>query len=271
MTKSGHQKDSFMMMHLFQAICLLSFLLRCNAFCATNTTPSSQARKMLNLSTTLKQSNYDSSESTNSALNRRSFVNKIIIGTTAGALSTSFPAVLVQAAEEGKEDSSSTFPSTFKRSNPKSGFGYEFIPPPSVIKTANKPVQTHLDEINLPTEVKGYTYGITVDPIRIKSLRDFGTPNEVAAKIVMAELRRDGVLDVTLARDAREDVDRGAYDVEYISDGKRGEKHFATRTIVQDGKLYVLTIQVKQADWKTYEGEVIDALQSFRVLDKDAF
>ena len=65
----------------------------------------------------------------------------------------------------------------------------------------NHYIQTHLNEINLPTGIKGhYTYGITVDLIRIsKSLKDFGTPDDVAAKIFMAELRRDRVLDLTLA------------------------------------------------------------------------
>ena len=161
--------------------------------------------------------------------------------------------------------------SSFKRVNVKLGFGYEFIPPPSVIKTSNKPLQTHLDEINLPTNTKGYTYGVTVDPIRITSLKDFGTPSEVAAKIVMAELRRDGVLDVTLTRDAKEDMTSGAYDVEYVSDGKRGKKHFVTRTVVNDGKLYVLTVQVKEDEWKDLEAEVIDAVHSFHVIGKEGW
>jgi hypothetical protein len=102
----------------------------------------------------------------------------------------------------------------------------------------NKPLQTHLDEVTLPITtigLKGYTYGVTVDPIRLDSLREFGTPSEVAAKIVMAELRRDGVMDVTTGRDPVEDADTGAYDVEYISDGSRGRKHFVTRPVGGEG------------------------------------
>ena len=197
---------------------------------------------------------------------RRSVLKSTIINSLGGISLSVFPS-FVEAAVETEELASSSF----RRTNTKLNFGYEFITPPSVIKTSNKPLQTHLDEINLPTNTKGYTYGVTVDPIRIKSLKDFGTPSEVAAKIVMAELKRDGVLDVTLGRDAKEDERVGAYDVEYISDGKRGKKHFVTRSIVRDGKLFVLTVQVKQENWVDLENEVLEAVQTFRVLDKDEY
>jgi len=71
----------------------------------------------------------------------------------------------------------------------------------------------------------------------------------------MAELRRDGVMDVTTGRDPVEDADTGAYDVEFISDGSRGRKHFVTRTVVKEGKLYVLTVVCKQDDWKQVEDD----------------
>ena len=99
----------------------------------------------------------------------------------------------------------------FKRVNTKSKFGYSLVLPPSYSES-NKPLQTHLDEINLSDpDIKGCQIGITVDPIRLKSLKEFGTPDEVAAKIVMAELNRDGILEVTLGRDATEDAESGAY------------------------------------------------------------
>lgn len=176
------------------------------------------------------------------------------------------------------------------RNDPKQSFAYTLtLPAPFTI--TRKPLPTHLDEVNLvttvspaedaaatagittsttttsPAPLKGYSFGITVDPIRIQSLRDFGTPNEVAAKIVMAELRRDGVLDVTMGRDPTEDPMTGAYDVEYVSDGTRGKKHFVTRTIVRGQKLYVLTVQCRESDWKSVEGEVWDTVKTFRVLD----
>ena len=196
---------------------------------------------------------------------RKSFIQSIAVATAAAT------AALPAFAEEDER----TFTRIKKDKNP---FAYT-LTLPSPPSPTNKPLQTHLDEVNLPItttstgtgsdaiNLKGYTYGITVDPIRLNSLREFGTPNEVAAKIVMAELRRDGVLDVTTGRDPKEDSETGAYDVEYISDGSRGRKHFVTRTVVKEGKLYVLTVQCKQVDWNQVEDEVWASVSTFKVLD----
>ena len=196
---------------------------------------------------------------------RRAFLKTTIATTATAAGSASLLLPQVASANDINPNSSSSNDNVFTRIK-EGQFGYT-ITLPVPIDISNKPLQTHLDEVNLQTGQKGYYYGITVDPIRIKSLREFGTPNEVAAKIVMAELRRDGVLDVTVGRDPVEDATTGGYDVEYISDGKRGKKHFVTRTIVSDGKLYVLTVQVKEEDWNPkIEKEVFDAVASFKVV-----
>lgn len=199
-------------------------------------------------------------------LSRMEFVQTAALGVIASNSLSSFPAF-------ADADSDKTFVRIKK--DGKLPFAYKFVLPASPSPT-NKPLQTHLDEVNLPITnkipegrdcaLKSYTYGVTVDPIRIQSLRQFGTPNEVAAKIVMAELRRDGVLDVTMGRDPTEDSVSGGYDVEYISDGTRGKKHFVTRTIVDDGKLYVLTAQCKEDDWKYVEDEVWASVATFQVL-----
>jgi hypothetical protein len=50
---------------------------------------------------------------------------------------------------------------------------------PSAMKQSQKPVKTHQDEINFASEdVKGYQYGITVDPVRINSLKEVRTWNK---------------------------------------------------------------------------------------------
>ena len=77
-------------------------------------------------------------------------------------------------------------------------------------------------------------------------------------------------MDVTMGRDPAEDERQGAYDVEYVSDGKRGRKHFVTRTVVKGGKLYVLTVVCKEEDWGSVEGEVWDSVKTFSVLDMDS-
>lgn len=150
--------------------------------------------------------------------------------------------------------------------NDKFKFSYTVTPPPS-FAPGNKPLKTHLDEINFsPPDVRGYTLGVTVDPVRISSIKDFGTPEEVAARVVTAEVNRDGVFKVTLAKDPVEDS-AGGYDIEYISDGKRGKKRFATRIYIKDGFLYVLTVQSKEAEYdESREKEVQACVKSFQPL-----
>ncbi len=44
---------------------------------------------------------------------------------------------------------------------------------PSTMSEGSKPVKTHLDEVNFFSDsVKRYQYGITVDPVRISSLKE---------------------------------------------------------------------------------------------------
>jgi len=152
--------------------------------------------------------------------------------------------------------------------NDKFKFSYTVTPPPTFIP-GNKPLKTHLDEINFSPEpsIRGYTLGITVDPVRINSIKEFGTPDEIAAKVVTAEVNRDGVFKVTLAKDPIEDKDAGCYDIEYISDGKRGTKYITNRIYVQDGFLYVLTAQSKVDEYdKEREADVMASVRSFKPL-----
>lgn len=151
--------------------------------------------------------------------------------------------------------------------NDKFKFSYTVTPPESFVPS-NKPLKTHLDEINFsPLDIRGYTLGVTVDPVRISKIQEFGTPEEVAARVVTAEVNRDGVFNVTLAKDPKEDVSAGCYDIEYISDGKRGTKRFVTRIYVRDGFLYVLTAQSKEGEYdKTREANVLKCVKSFRPL-----
>ena len=107
--------------------------------------------------------------------------------------------------------------------------------------------------------------GITVDPVRILSLQQFGTPEQVAARVVTAEVNRDGVVEVTLLKDPIETSD-GAYVLEYLSKGKRGDKHYVCKIYVSQEKLLVLTAQVKEADYVDKKQELMATVDSFRVL-----
>lgn len=138
---------------------------------------------------------------------------------------------------------------------------YSFSPPPSFETTA-KPLKTHLDEVEFKCETRGYKYGITVDPVRIATLEEFGTPEEVAQRVVNAEKARDGITDVELTKAA---AIGGGYGVEYVSNGKRGRKRFVTRIVVSRNLLVVLTAQVKEEEWEARMGEMLEAVGTFEV------
>lgn len=201
-------------------------------------------------------------DSQQSALQRRNFLQQVSVVTSSLFLGLTLP------SPANAETTAETQQSGEYVSLPNQKFSYTVTPPPS-FTASNKPLKTHLDEINFsPPDVRGYTLGITVDPVRIKSIREFGTPEEVAARVVTAEVNRDGVFQVTLAKDPVEDAAAGGcYDIEYISEGKRGIKRFVTRIYIKDGFLYVLTVQSKEDEYdKEREKEVVACVKSFRPL-----
>lgn len=184
--------------------------------------------------------------------NRRTFVSLLVATAT-----FSVNPMLAAPALSSPGDDSSIFTRAGK------DYGYSFLPPPE-FKPSNKPLKTHLDEINFSVEgVRGYQYGVTVDPVRIDSLKQFGTPEQVAARVVGTEIKRDGVTDVTLYGDAFEDPENGMYAINYISAGSRGIKHFVTRIAIKQNKLYVLTAQVKETEYKEREKEILSTVNTF--------
>jgi hypothetical protein len=105
----------------------------------------------------------------------------------------------------------------------------------------------------------------------------FGTPEEVAARVVTAEVNRDGVFEVTLLEDPYEvsssssspSSDReSAYILEYLSDGKRGKKVILNKIVcVSSTKLlYVLTAQCLEDDYPTLRQEIRSTVNSFQVV-----
>lgn len=143
-------------------------------------------------------------------------------------------------------------------------FSYSINIPPTM-QQSQKPVKTHQDEVNFKSDdVKGYQYGITVDPVRINSLKEFGTPEEIAAKVVTAEVNRDGIFEVTLLKDPFESKD-GAYILEYLSVGKRGDKHYLNKIFINNNELYVLTAQCKEENYSMQAKEMKETLESFKV------
>ena len=105
-----------------------------------------------------------------------------------------------------------------------------------------------------------------MDPVRIESLRQFGTPEEVAAKVVLAEVNRDGVFDVILMENPVAGPNDSFYQLNYQSKGKRGTNRFITKFYIEKQKLYAMTAQCKEDDFKNLESEMLKAAASFQVL-----
>ena len=83
-----------------------------------------------------------------------------------------------------------------------------------------------------------------------------------------AEVNRDGVFEVTLIKDpvAVEEDGVLSYILNYLSSGKRGDKRFVAKFSIQNQRLYALTGQVAEADYKDKEEEIMKAINGFRVL-----
>jgi hypothetical protein len=135
------------------------------------------------------QSIHALSEQAPRQISRRTFVASTIpptaIATTAMLAPLQFQWIAPQAAmaqSQQEELTSSTSPiaatipeTEFRRTT--SEFGYTFVPP-SNFEMGNKPLKTHLDEINFNSvATKGYQFGITVDPVRINTLKEVRLPS----------------------------------------------------------------------------------------------
>jgi hypothetical protein len=153
-------------------------------------------------------------------------------------------------------------------------FRYEIQIPSNMNGPERKPLKTHFDEVNFKSAtVPGFEIGITVDPVRIDSLIDFGTPEEVAAKVVLAEVNRDGVLEVKLLDDPisgtvrmNDDTTTTYYQLNYVSNGKRGRKRYIAKFYIQNHMLLALTAQSKDESYESIQHEMNEAVSSFRVV-----
>lgn len=120
---------------------------------------------------------------------RRSILERSAWNFLSVALSSSFirPTQVLADDTSVVTPSTTTGPFLYKRQQdlkpPQLKLSYEIIIPPSMNESA-KPVKTHLDEINFLSEsIKGYQYGVTVDPVRITSLKEVGGTNSLSSVI----------------------------------------------------------------------------------------
>ena len=135
-----------------------------------------------------------------------------------------------------------------------------------------KPLKTHDYEVLLKSgDIKGFNVGITRDPVRIKSIVDFATPEGLGQKVVNVELTKEGVYtaDVISAAlspsPASKNPNFPSYDVEYKIDSSRGKNHYLIKATVVDSKLFVFTAQTKEASFGELEPKLRQIMTSLRL------
>ena len=137
-----------------------------------------------------------------------------------------------------------------------------------------KPLKTHEYEVLYKSEnIKGFNVGITRDPVRIKSIVDFATPQGLGDKVVGVELGKEGVFEASVVSAKVSDrpavrSDSAAYpsyDVEYKIDSSRGQNHYVIKATVVNKKLYVFTAQAKEASFGELAPKIKSIMESLEL------
>lgn len=90
-------------------------------------------------------------------------------------------------------------------------------------------------------QVKKATLGVTVLPVRIATLREFGSLEQVAEKLVSAERAKESTLGVRMVSSVQRDTGNGAaYDFLYQLDSTRGRSTIAASVTIVNSKLYIV-------------------------------
>ena len=127
-----------------------------------------------------------------------------------------------------------------------------------------KPLKTHeIEFLSKSEDIKGYNFGVTVDRVKVDTIKDiFKEPLLLANKVTQVEKSKEGVFDVTILNTKEESVKLASspdssqttppvsYIVEYKIDSSRGQNHYLVKSTIINKKLYVATVQTKDADWK---------------------
>lgn len=143
-------------------------------------------------------------------------------------------------------------------------------------------MKTHDFEVFLKSEsTKGLTAGLTVDRVKIDDIRQFATPDELGKRVLDVEIKKDGdwyMIDpITLEKDLRRtrvvkttelQSPFLSYLLDYEVDSSRGFKHYLVKTVVENKKLYVFTIQCEQDSFSKVEAVSRKVLDSF-ILNRE--
>ncbi|KAG6547815.1 hypothetical protein Mapa_010632 [Marchantia paleacea] len=140
---------------------------------------------------------------------------------------------------------------------------------PAVWKKVDKPGATVFFE---DPEIRANNIGVTVNPVRIASLKAFGTVDDVTEKLIHAERDKPSTKDMQVIRVQEKQLlkDTPLYTLEYTLDTSRGSKRVLTAVTVSAYKLYILSIVYVDGAKSPAPVDVDDALHkvlnSFELL-----
>lgn len=111
----------------------------------------------------------------------------------------------------------------------------------------------------------GITLGVTVLPVMISSLEEFGSLDQVADKLVAAENAKDSTMAVAVVTKAQRSATSNnlAYDFVYELESTRGRKRIITTVMIVHGKLFIANGMVPCGR----EGCEIQAIETANVLE----
>ncbi len=196
---------------------------------------------------------------TASAVSRRSVLQGVV------ALSVSGPLLVAQipAFAEGAVEADETEDFAEYRGPLSLGFSFRY---PADWNVKKKPIKTHLSEVIVSSNKAASTSaGLVVDMVKINSIENFGTAQDVGKKVVDLEMKKDSVSNAQLLSSMAEKKDPNGltyYLVDYTVESSRGAKHYLAKATITAQQLYVFTAQSKTDD---FEGETETILK--RMVD----
>ncbi|KMT14038.1 hypothetical protein BVRB_4g078670 [Beta vulgaris subsp. vulgaris] len=169
--------------------------------------------------------------SSNSSITKRRTLNLSIL---ALLFSSSLPITIPNAtADEERETELQRYTDSKE--------GFTLLRPSSYIQVDKAGATVLFEEENKGSN----NVGIVVNPVRLNSLRDFGTPQFVADKLIQAEKRKESTKDAQVIGAAERPGLNNipVYEFEYIVDSTRGGmKRIFSAAFVSGKKLYLLNI-----------------------------
>lgn len=107
--------------------------------------------------------------------------------------------------------------------------------------------------------------GITVNPVKVSRIEDFGGVKDVGEKLLDAERRKDGFLSASLVSESSHSGAAGAtlYEYEYELESTRGRKRILNTVTIFNSRLYILNGAYK-CDKEGCTPEALGSVQRLR-------